>query len=122
MTDTRRGPSTLASDAEGPPYMRAWSGWFARMSTASSMRASGLGAFFAAGTALAEGRGMSSSRSGSADDPGLPDGGAPDDMRTIIPQGPVLLATREMPSSKRLEFLLKMTASSQADPFAWYGL
>jgi predicted Zn-dependent protease len=27
-----------------------------------------------------------------------------------------------MASSKRLEFLLKITASGQADPFAWYGL
>jgi len=25
-------------------------------------------------------------------------------------------------SSKRLEFLLKMTAAGQADPFVWYGL
>jgi hypothetical protein len=55
----------------------------------------------------------------------LPDGGAPEDMAPIIPQGPVLLATREMRSSKRLEFLLKVTGaggSGQADPFAWYGL
>jgi predicted Zn-dependent protease len=27
-----------------------------------------------------------------------------------------------MPTSKRLEFLLKITAAGQADPFAWYGL
>lgn len=34
----------------------------------------------------------------------------------------MLLATPEMPSSKRLEFLLKTTAAGQADPFVWYGL
>ena len=50
------------------------------------------------------------------------DGGIPEDMASIIPQGPVLLAKREMPTSKRLEFLLKITAAGQADPFAWYGL
>jgi predicted Zn-dependent protease len=34
----------------------------------------------------------------------------------------MLLATRDMPRSKRLEFLLKITAAGKADPFAWYGL
>ncbi len=42
-------------------------------------------------------------------------------MGPIIPHQTMLFA-RPMASSKRLEFLKKLTSSGQADPFAWYGL
>jgi hypothetical protein len=39
------------------------------------------------------------------------------------PKRPMLCVRADMPNaSKRLEFLLKVTAADGADPFAWYGL
>src|ERR1700678_394936 len=140
MTEFGRPGGAFASGV-GPPYISAWFDWLCT-STASSRRASGSGAFFgAAGAIFVDGRGRSSSSSIADEDARLADeGGAPqrahgavdpapsaphaghEDMSAIIPQGPMLLATRDMPSSKRLEFLLKITAAGKADPFAWYGL
>jgi len=107
---------------------------------ASSSETSSSIAFFGAAGLAARRTGMSSSRAGSADPEGegaLPHrgqgapAGAPSApqkghwaIETIIPHREhVLLARPRMAqSSKRLEFLQKMTSSGQADSFAWYGL
>ena len=44
-------------------------------------------------------------------------------MARMIPQRGAVLCPAPMPAtSKRLEFLQKLTSSGSTDPFAWYGL